>query len=238
MGLSAGGSFSEVVSLESGAYSWYRPSAWKAAAHCQTASGKGSWQPLTMYVGRRHSAAGELRQQAEAERQLKNEQLRKLEYEMQRMDEKERSLKERELHKLRLELAARTEEEKAMKEQERHAREFDLQARQQEEMMAAEEQAMRDQVEEMQVEEQRLRAEEKVLRKEEKNFQALIKELHAAGLAGKSGRYEVKLSAAALRVNGKKQQPAMHERIRKFYEKQFNVKLAGERTVTIIDDKD
>jgi hypothetical protein len=83
-----------------------------------------------------------------------------------------------------------------------------------------------------------LKAEEKRLRAEENNFQALIRELAAAGLVNKSGRYEVRLSAAALLINNRKQLPAAHERIKKFYERQFNAKLSGERTIQIDNGKD
>ena len=90
----------------------------------------------------------------------------------------------------------------------------------------------------LKAEEQRLRGEEKRLRAEENNFKALFGELVAAGLVNKSGRCEIRLSAAALLVNNKKQPPAVHERIRKFYEAQFKQKLTGERTIQIVNGKD
>ena len=45
------GSFNEEVPLGRGAYSWYRPSGWKATALWQGRVRNGSWQPLTMFVG-------------------------------------------------------------------------------------------------------------------------------------------------------------------------------------------
>ena len=145
---------------------------------------------------------------------------------------------QRPLQLLAHELATRTEAEQEMKQQELQERqqelragELALQARLQEEKMVAETQAMRARVEQLKAEEQRLRS-------EEKNFQALIRELAAAGLVSQSEGYEVKLSAKALLVNGKKQPPALHERIRKFYEAQIGKKLSGERVVTIINDKE
>jgi bla regulator protein blaR1 len=255
------GSFSAEVSLGSGVYSWYRPTGWKAAAWWKGGAGNGSWQPLTMFVGgERHpdrrrvdeerlKAGQEMREkdriQAEKDRLQKEGELEKLAQEMQSLNEEERQMKEKKLRELEQELAARSDAERKMKELEMEkyqaelqAREIALKAKLDKEKFTAEDQNNLAQLGRLKAEEQRLRAEEKRLRAEEKNFQALIDELAAAGLVGKSGRYEVRLSADHLLVNGKKQAPAVHERIRKFFEKQFNEKLAGERTIQIDNSKD
>jgi beta-lactamase regulating signal transducer with metallopeptidase domain len=255
------GSFNEEVPLGPGAYSWYRPSGWKATVLWRNASGNGSWQPLTMFVGtgrrpesRRDfeeqlKAEQELREkerlQAEKERLLKEEELRKRAQEMQGLNEKERRIQENELRMLEQELAARSAAELEMKDMEMkkyqaelQAGEMALQARLDKEKFTAEEQNALARLEEMKAEEQRLRGEEKRLRAEESNFKALFGELVAAGLVSKSGRCEIRLSAAALLVNNKKQPPAVHERIRKFYEARFKQKLTGERAIQIVNGKD
>ena len=63
-------------------------------------------------------------------------------------------------------------------------------------------------------------------------------ELVKAGLVDEAEGYEIKLSAAALVINGKKQSAAVHERFRKFYEELGGRKLDDKRTVTIVHDKD
>jgi len=255
------GSFNEEVPLGPGAYSWYRPSGWRATVLWQNASGDGSWQPLTMFIGTERrpgsrraaeeqlQAEQELREkdrlQAEKERLLKEEELRKRAQEMASLNGKERRMEEEELQKLKEALAAKSAAELKMKEleiakyqAELQAGEMALRARLEKEKITVEEQNALARLEEMKVEEQRLRGEEKRLRAEESNFKALFAELVASGLVSKSGRCEIRLSAAALLVNSKKQPPAVHERIRKFYEARFQQKLTGERTIQIVNGRD
>jgi len=256
-----GGSFHEEVPLGPGAYSWYRPSGWKATVLWQNASGNGSWQPLTMFVGTERrpesrradedqlKAEQELREkdrlQAEKDRLLKEGESQQRAQEMASLNGKERQMEEEELRKLKEALAAKSAAELEMKEleiakyqAELQAGEMALQARLNKEKITSEQQNALAKLEQLQAKEQRLRGEEKRLRAEENNFKALIRELSAAGLVDASGRYEVKLSAQALRINGKKQPPAVHERIKKFYETQFKQTLAGERTIQIVNGKD
>jgi bla regulator protein BlaR1 len=273
------GTFNEEVPLGPGAYSWYRPSGWKATAAWKNAVGSGSWQPLTMFVNSeerrpesrradeeqlkaeqkmrgkdRIQAEKELEQKKYQEQQLfqarekrghDEKELQKLAQEMQNLNEKDRQIEEKELQKLEQKLADKSDAEQKMKglemkkyQMELQAREMELKAQLEKEKILAEEQGAFAQLEQLKAEEQRLRGEEKRMRAEENNFKALFGELSAAGLVNKLGRCEIKLSAQALLVNGKKQPPAVHERIRKFYEAQFKQKLTGERTIQIVNGKD
>ena len=186
--------------------------------------------------------------QAEKERLQKEKELRRVEQKMKGMDEKERRAKEKELRILEQELAdmaaAQLELEQAKREaseEERHSREMAEKSRLQGERAQAAAQAdlarLKDQEKRMQAEALRMRAEEERMRAEEKNFRALIAELAAAGLVNGPGRYEIRISADRLLVNGKKQPAHIYERIKKFYEAQFNKKLTEERSVTIVNDK-
>jgi beta-lactamase regulating signal transducer with metallopeptidase domain len=233
------GSFNEEVPLGPGAYSWYRPSGWKATVLWQNASGNGSWQPLTMFVG----AARRPESRRADEEQLKAEQ--ELREKDRLQAEKERLLEKGELQKLEQALAAKSAAELEMNDLEMkkyqaelQAKEMALKARLEKEKITVEEQNARAQLGQLQAEVQRLRGEEKRLRAEENNFKALFGELVAAGLVDKSGRCEIRLSAAALLVNNKKQSPAAHERIRKFYEARFKQKLTGGRTIQMVNGKD
>ena len=228
------GSFSAEVPLGSGAYSWYRPGGWKVTAQWKAAAAARGWEPLTMLIGSRADAAG-LRQQAETERRLEEK-----EREQQARSADDRKKEEQELAAM---AAAQLELEQAKREareEERRGAEMAEKARLEGERARSEEQValarMKDQEKRMRAEEMHMRAEEERMRAEEKNFRALIAELSAAGLVKGPGRYEIRISADRLLVNGKKQPAHIYERIKKFYEAQFNKKLTEERSVTIVND--
>ena len=207
------GSFSAEVPLGSGAYAWYRPGGWKVTA--QWSPSAGAWEPLTMLIGRRAAGGGEIPAGQEGE-QYRRQQAR-LEKKMIAAEEQ----------------GALAQLER-LKDQEKRMRAEEMHMRAEEERMRAEEKNFRALIAK---EEERMRAAEERMRAEEKNFRALIAELSAAGLVKGPGRYEIRISAAQLLVNGKKQPAAVHERIKKFYEAQFNKKLTEERSVTIVNDK-
>ncbi|HSQ36115.1 MAG TPA: M56 family metallopeptidase, partial [Candidatus Binatia bacterium] len=199
------GSFNEEVPLGPGAYSWYRPSGWKATVLWQNASGNGSWQPLTMFVGTKRrpesrradeeqlKAEQELREkdrlQAEKDRRLKEGESQQRAQEMASLNENERRIEAQDLQKLEQALAAKSAAELKMNDleiekyqAELQAGEMALQARLDKEKITSERQNALARLGQMQAEEQRLRGEEKRLRAEENNFKALFGELVAAGL--------------------------------------------------------
>jgi bla regulator protein BlaR1 len=231
-------SFAEAVSLPHGDYFWYLPSGCAVSAHWTSGSG-----------------------QREVLRLLENKEgYWVLDREQLRLKEEEALLKEEE-ERTRLKEQAMHENKQAMKEQQKKRQEAEIRSQEEMQRLKLEEERMRVEENHLQAGEMKLKAqldkekikaedqnnlaklgqlkaEEKRLRAEENNFQALIRELAAAGLVNKSGRYEVRLSAAALLINNRKQLPAAHERIKKFYERQFNAKLSGERTIQIDNGKD
>lgn len=183
----------------------------------------------------------ELLSRAEAERELQEEQLlqaeelRRREEELLTLNGAEREKKEKELkkqiHEMQAEVRLRQREEELLRAEEIKVREL---ARQRE----LEEKGMRLEANRMSALEKSLRAEEGRLRDEEIKFKKFLAELVAAGLVSESEGYEIKLSAAALVINGKKQPAAVHEKIKKSYEALGGQKLDSKRTVTIVHDKD
>jgi len=173
------------------------------------------------------------------EQKMKEEEKQKLEHELQALVDAEREMKEEQqrLESLELRETQQQERQKQVKaELERlKAEQLQLQARQEAEAMAARLEVERAKEELLLKEVERLKAEEERMRLEEKNFQALIGELGAAGLIKPTGKYKVELSLKALVVNGEKQPPAVHERIKKYYESRFGKKLSNEQPLTIVN---
>jgi bla regulator protein BlaR1 len=185
--------------------------------------------------------------QLNLEQSLQEQKVLKYEEELKALSGAERELKEKEIQKFTQELRAKSDAINAMKEEESRKLEQELQAksaaramreteRQANEMekFTAQEQMQADRLRE---EEKRLRAEEERLRAEELKFKKFMAELVAAGLVEEGKSYEIKLSAAALVINGKKQPAAVHEKIMQFYETLTGTKLEAKRTVTIVNDK-
>jgi hypothetical protein len=71
------------------------------------------------------------------------------------------------------------------------------------------------------------------MRKFNEFFRDLIKK---QGLVTREGRYEIKLTASTLVINGKQQSAAVHEEFRTFYEALTNRKLDNMTPITIVED--
>ena len=182
--------------------------------------------------------------QLRLEQSLQEQKLLAYEAELKALSGAEREQKEKEIRKFTQELRAKSDAMRAMKEKE--LREYEAQMRAGEGEQKEFEAQMRRQEKEMRparekqhrLEQARLLLEEKRLRDEETKFKKFMAELVAAGLVDEAEGYEVKLSAAALVINGKKQPAAVHEKFRRFFETLSGRKLDGKRTVTIVHDRE
>ncbi len=251
----AGGGFSEEVPLGRGAYSWYRPAGWKVTASWQGGAGKGSWQPLTMFVGGRdrhparrldealrlqdaklHQQREELRRQEEklrtlsgAENEHKLQEIQKLEQELNAKADAMRLAKEKEFQEHELQMQ--------MKEAERKEFEAQMRLKEKEMQLRLEEQAQLDNVrQELREQEMLLKVEEARLQAEEKAIQRFIAEFYRSGLIEKGKSYRIMLSGSSLLINGKAQPAAVHEKFSKLYESLTNRKLDKETPITIVED--
>jgi len=176
--------------------------------------------------------------QLRLEQSLQEEKLIKYEEQLKALSGAERELKEKEVQKFSQELRAKSEAMKAMREHEQQAYEAERLVKEKQMQAVAEKKGLQEHERLLNEKEERLKAEQERLRDEEMKFKKFMAELVAAGLVNEADGYEIKLSAAALLINGRKQPAAVHERFRKFFEALGGRKLDSKRTVTIIHDKD
>ena len=262
----AGGaaSFSEEVSLESGAYSWYRPDGWKATAQWKSADGKGTWEPLTMFVGNRDRLLGRrgagdepllkekemeqallkaeqekqqlLLQRAESERKAREEERLQAE-ELRAREEAKRAMSEDERRRIEEELRAQAEAEQNMKEEEKQKYEQELRLEEEQKRLEAEEQQrLQREKQELRVQKKRLKAEEEQRRSEMRKFTQFFQDLVKKGIVSRANRYEIKLSASLLVINGKVQSPDVHKKLKSFYESLTGKKLDEKHLLTVAND--
>jgi len=228
-------SFAEDVNLESGAFSWYRPSGWKVTAQWKRADGKGAWEPLTMFVG---SEGRTTRKRNIDEEPLKIEETRLreeaelLRLETEAMRDLERQAREEEARLREEEERQRSEEEATRAVAERDQRELDMRLR------AEEAERMAREGEQLRLEEARLQAEEARLKIEEMNFKKFIDELVREGLISEKAGYRVKLSASGLLINHRKQPQAVFEKYKKLYESLTGKKMEGKHYVEWVNEVD
>ncbi len=172
----------------------------------------------------------ELRAQAEFEKSKSSEEKERLKAEQERLFEQQRRATAEAAELRNTQHRHQEQANRARAELDRlKAEAMELKARQEVEEMAA-------RLAEMRAKEDLMRREVEHMRAEEKNLKALFDELVAASLIDRNGKYKVELSARALVVNAKKQPPAVHERIKKFYEDRFGRKLGNDKPLTILSD--
>jgi beta-lactamase regulating signal transducer with metallopeptidase domain len=175
---------------------------------------------------------------AREERLLQEEKLRQAEEELAALSGAERERKEKELKKLQHEMQAQAALRDRLREEELRLRAEETRARDLAREKELEEKGMRREADRLREEENKLRAEEERLRAEETKIKKFMAELAAAGLVEEGKSCEIRLSAAALVINGKEQPAAVHEKILRSYETLTGVKLEPERSVTVVNEKD
>ncbi len=181
-----------------------------------------------------------------AEQRLQEKKLLKNVEELKALSGVERELKEKEILKFTQELQAKSDDMRAMKEKELQEYELQMQKKEAERKESeAQAQAME---EEMQAQQQ-LREKETELkqkRQEAARYSALMQKFNEffrdlikkEGLVNREDRYEIKLSATTLLINGKPQSAAVHEKIKNFYELLSGRKLDASEPMTIIQEKE
>jgi bla regulator protein BlaR1 len=194
--------------------------------------------------------------QADREQKLLEEELRRQEAELQAAQEAERELKEKELRKLEQEMRAKADAMRALKDKELQEHELQVQAMEAERRELEAQMQLKEKEAQAHLEvqkaldhaQQELRAKEEELKRQQQEaarqsaqmrkfnefFRDLIKR---QGLVTREGRYEIKLSASTLLINGKPQSAAAHEEFRKFYESLSGKKLDAATPITFVQDE-
>lgn len=241
-GAQAGGApFSDEVFLKRGSYTLYMPAGCAGSMELNGALSlreSRSLRPQEKKLRQDEERKYREESRLKAEQMRLEEEKKKQLQELAARTETEQEMKQQELKEHQQELRAKSEAMQALKEKERQAYEAEK-LRKEEQMQASlEKQSLLDHEQQLRAEEKRLQAEEQRMKAQEKMFQQFIQELIDSGLVSEAQGYEIKLSAAALVINGKKQPAAVHEKFQKFYETLTARKLDDKRTVTIIHDKD
>jgi beta-lactamase regulating signal transducer with metallopeptidase domain len=194
--------------------------------------------------------------QLHLEQSLQEEKALQHEEQLKALSGAERELKEKELQQLEQEMRAKAEAMRALKDKEFQEHELQMQAKEAErreleaqmQLQEKEEQARLEEHKALDLAQQELRAKEAELKRRQqeavwqgtqiRKFNEFFRDLlKKQGLVTREGRYEVKLSASVLLINGKPQSAAAHEEFRKFYEALSGKKLDAATPITFVQDE-